>query len=159
LREVDRNRPIPSVEHNQSSSGATHFRLARNSDNIQSDIQNVWNARGKSADMTAWARRTETLTAKSRRHLANREELKRESRELKREKTNGVEEFLVSPDMSTMIVSYYGHHLCVFNLALQKHVATMDSSSSMLQLYVAAITTDGKYLAHVNITNILLFRC
>lgn len=70
--------------------------------------------------------------------------------DLRKEKENAIQHYLMSQDEKVLVCSYFGHHLCVFNVETQQHMQTVENESSMLQLYVAALSPEGKYLAHVN---------
>ena len=63
---------------------------------------------------------------------------------------NGIDQFIMSGDLQTMVASYYAHHLCVFDISSSTHVATLESSCTMLMLYVSAISHDGTSLVHAN---------
>lgn len=102
-----------------------------------------------SAKMTPWARRSETRTAKGRRHNAEVEKARRRRQELQSERHNCVDRFLVSADRSTIVASFYGHHLCVFDLESHKQVRVLRSASSMMQLTASDITCDGRHLVNV----------
>jgi len=102
-----------------------------------------------SATMTPWARRSETRTARGRRRNAEVETIRRRRQKIQLERHNCVDRFLVSVDRSTAVASFYGHHLCVFDLESHRQVRVLRSASSMMQLTVADITCDGWYLVNV----------
>ena len=106
--------------------------------------------RGNTAKMTPWDRRTETSAARHRRHLQEEEVERQHMEDLHREKSNAIEQFLISDDMSTIVASYYGHHLCVFDVPSLQHIQTLENPSSMLLLHVATLSRDGSHLLHAN---------
>ncbi|KAK2138831.1 hypothetical protein NP493_7042g00001, partial [Ridgeia piscesae] len=106
--------------------------------------------RGTTAKMTPWDRRTETHTARQRRHQSEEELERQRVEDLHREKSNGIEQFLISDDGNTIVASYYGHHMCVFDVPSHEHVQTLENASSMLLLHVAALSADGSHLVHAN---------
>ena len=108
------------------------------------------------AHMAPWVRRTETQTAKCRRHDAGHEAELRRLRDLRLERSNSIDRFLVSADRSTIVADFYAHHLAVFDVRLQRQVQTIetDGAVAMLHLYVAALTADGRFLVHVNYNDV-----
>ena len=106
--------------------------------------------RNTTAKMAPWDRRAETQTARHRRHAAEIEEEKNRLVNLKKEKENAIEQFLISKDQSTIVASYYGHHLCVFNVTERCHNITLENENSMLLLHVAALTDNGSHLVLAN---------
>lgn len=103
-----------------------------------------------SAMMTPWDRRAETESARRHRHERESEQERLRQEELRREKDNVVEMFLVSADQTTIVASFYAHHLCVFDIASQVHTQTLQTESSMLFLHTAALTKDGGHLVLAN---------
>nr|KAG5686694.1 hypothetical protein BaRGS_013593 [Batillaria attramentaria] len=100
--------------------------------------------------MTPWDRRAETKSARKRR-LEGEAELERQRmEELKKEKENAIEQFIISGDQKTLVASFYAHHLCVFDIESQKHTQTLENEHSLLLLHVAALTWDGSHLVHAN---------
>lgn len=49
-----------------------------------------------------------------------------------------------------MVASFFSHHLCVFDMDRKDHIQTLESDSSLLHLYVSALTHDGSCLVHTN---------
>ncbi|GFR71927.1 NACHT domain- and WD repeat-containing protein 1-like isoform X2 [Elysia marginata] len=103
-----------------------------------------------SAMMTPWDRRAETESARRHRHERESEQERLRQEELRREKDNVVETFLVSADQTTIVASFYAHHLCVFDIASQVHTQTLQTENSMLFLHTAALTSDGGHLVLAN---------
>ncbi|KAM9329505.1 uncharacterized protein PAF06_003294 [Gastrophryne carolinensis] len=100
--------------------------------------------------LTPWERRNETKTAKRRR---KDREVKFEievMQQLANEKSNAIDQYLLSESEKVIVCSYYAHHLCVFSLETMSHVHTLEDSSSMLFLHNAALTYDGSYLVISN---------
>ena len=106
--------------------------------------------RGTTADMTPWDRRAETRSARQRRHQMEQEEEEKRLEEIRKEKENGIEQFIVSGDEQVIVASYYAHHMCVFNITEHKHTQTLESYTSMMLLHASALTYDGSHLVHAN---------
>lgn len=106
--------------------------------------------RSTSAKMLPWDRRAETQSARQRHHQAKIEEERCRIEGLKKEKENAIEQYLMSRDMSTIVASYYSHHLCVFDLPSRSHKATLLNEHSMLLLHIAAISPTGSHVVHTN---------
>lgn len=49
-----------------------------------------------------------------------------------------------------MVASFFSHHFCVFDMDKKDHIQTLEQESSLLHLYVSALTHDGSYLVHTN---------
>ena len=92
----------------------------------------------------------ETKTARQRRHDAENDGERQRHEELQKEKENCIEEFLISKDYRTLVASYYGHHICVFDVPTLSHIQTLENPNSLLLLHVAALSDSGNYLAHAN---------
>lgn len=107
-------------------------------------------SRGTTAKMTPWERRSETRTARTLRRQKEHEQQELDQEALKREKDNGIDRYLMSDDQTTIVASYYAHHICVFDVQSRTHVQTLENVSSLLLLHVAALTHDGRYLVHAN---------
>lgn len=105
---------------------------------------------GLGVTMTPWDRRTETHSAKKRRQQMEIEMEKKKIEELKNEKDNNIDQYLMSGNQRIIVASFFAHHMCVFDIVEKKHVQTMVSDTSMLFLHVSAITHDGHYLVHAN---------
>jgi len=116
----------------------------------ESDLEHSLQMRACTAKMTPWDRRTESSSAKRKRREKVREEEKRNLEEIKREKQNGIEQFIVSGDLNIIVASFFAHHLCVFNISSKLHVQTLENENSMLFLHVAALNFDGSCLVHAN---------
>ncbi|XP_059150871.1 uncharacterized protein LOC131937445 isoform X2 [Physella acuta] len=106
--------------------------------------------RSDSESMTPWERRAETTSAKTRRHEQEKEREKQRLEELRKEKDNAVDRFLISGDQKVIVASFYSHHLCVFDVPSRKHVQTLQTEYSMMFLHNAALTHDGSHLVHAN---------
>ena len=106
--------------------------------------------RNTTARMPAWDRRSETTAARAKRRENELEEERKRLDDLNMEKENTIEQFMISEDEKVIVCSYFAHHLCVFEVATQKHVHTLENQNSMLHLYNAAMTPTGSYLVHVN---------
>ena len=53
-------------------------------------------------------------------------------------------------DEKIVVASFFSHHLCVFDIDKKDHIQTLEQESSLLHLYVSALTHDGSYLVHTN---------
>ncbi|XP_070200834.1 NACHT and WD repeat domain-containing protein 2-like isoform X2 [Littorina saxatilis] len=100
--------------------------------------------------MTPWDRRAETKSARKRRVEGEADVERQRVEELKKEKENGIEQFVVSGDQKVLVASFYAHHLVVFDIETQRHVHTLHNQHSLLLLHVAALTHDGSHLVHAN---------
>ncbi|XP_044305819.1 uncharacterized protein LOC123033310 isoform X1 [Varanus komodoensis] len=101
-----------------------------------------------------WERRTETMTGKKRR-WEKVEKLNMEIlQELANEKSNAIDQYLLSGDEKIVVCSYYAHHLSVFSLETMSHLYTLESRESMLFLHNAALTYNGHYLVLSNYTEV-----
>lgn len=106
--------------------------------------------RNMTAKMTPWDRRAETESAKTGRRGVQVEQELRRIEERKKEKENGIEQFLMSGNGKVIVASYFAHHLCVFDVDRRDHVQTLEDDASVLHLYAAALTHDGGHLALSN---------
>ncbi|XP_078252929.1 uncharacterized protein LOC144592274 [Rhinoraja longicauda] len=100
--------------------------------------------------MTPWEKRTETKTARRRR--LDRE-MQREITTLKqlcKEKSHPIDQYLLSGDDKMVVCSYFAHHLAVFNLETETHTHTLEDRASMLFLHCAALTDSGRHLVLSN---------
>ncbi|ELT94787.1 hypothetical protein CAPTEDRAFT_208371 [Capitella teleta] len=111
---------------------------------------NNFRTRGTTAEMTPWQRRSESASARKRRHQKEIEDEKAKIEAMKKEKENSIEQYIISKDYSTIVTSYYAHHLCVFDIQSQTHTQTLESQTSMLFLHVSALTNNGSHLVHTN---------
>ena len=114
--------------------------------------------RGNTAKMTPWDRRTETSAARHRRHMQEEEVERQHMKDLHREKSNAIEQFLISDDMSTIVASYYGHHLCVFDVPSLQHIQTLENPSSRSgsvtrRTLGVAMTEEAKQIVIAKTTN------
>ncbi|XP_076450611.1 NACHT domain- and WD repeat-containing protein 1-like [Babylonia areolata] len=100
--------------------------------------------------MTPWDKRAETKSARKRRQESEAEAERQRVEELKREKENAIEQFIVSGNQKVLVASFYAHHLCVFDIESQKHTQTLENEDSLLLLHVASLTWDGSHLVHAN---------
>nr|XP_056711044.1 uncharacterized protein LOC130482358 [Euleptes europaea] len=97
-----------------------------------------------------WERRNETKTGKKRRwEKAMKAEMEK-MQKLVNEKSNAIDQYLLSGDQKVAVCSYYAHHLSVFSMESMSHVHTIESRESMLFLHSAALTYDGLYLVLTN---------
>ncbi|KAK6972688.1 NACHT domain- and WD repeat-containing protein 1-like isoform x3 [Biomphalaria glabrata] len=106
--------------------------------------------RTSSATMTPWDRRAESRSARQRRHEAEAEMERQRLEELRKEKENAVDQFIISGDQKIIVASFYAHHLCVFDVEAKRHVQTLQTEYSMMLLHNAALTFDGGHLVHAN---------
>ncbi len=102
------------------------------------------------AQMLPWERRSETETARQRRHQDDIDAEKERIESMRKERDNAMEQYLISQDLSTIVASYYAHHMCVFDVPSNSHIQTLENLNSMLFLHVAALTADGSHLVHAN---------
>ncbi|XP_060102459.1 uncharacterized protein LOC132577048 isoform X2 [Heteronotia binoei] len=97
-----------------------------------------------------WERRNESKTGKKRRwEKAAKAEMEK-LQMLVNEKSNAIDQYLLSGDQKVAVCSYYAHHLSVFSLESMSHLHTIESRESMLFLHSAALTYDGLYLVLTN---------
>ncbi|XP_070531570.1 uncharacterized protein [Ptychodera flava] len=106
--------------------------------------------RETTAMMTPWERRSETQTARQRRKENEADDEKKRLEDLKKEKENAIEQYILSKDEKIIVASYFAHHMCVFDVNTQTHTATLEMESSMLYLHNAAMTPTGSSLVHAN---------
>ncbi|XP_048366186.1 uncharacterized protein LOC125440412 isoform X2 [Sphaerodactylus townsendi] len=97
-----------------------------------------------------WERRNETKSGKRRQWEKSVKVEMEKMQKLVNEKSNAIDQYLLSGDQKVAVCSYYAHHLSVFSLESMSHVQTMESRDSMLFLHCAAITYDGLYLVLTN---------
>ncbi len=90
------------------------------------------------------------FTSRDQKHRVETEEDKQRAQGLMQEKENNIERYLISKDLKVIVASYYAHHLCVFDMESGTHVQTLESSSSLMLLHVAAVTPSGSHLVHFN---------
>ncbi|KAL5007519.1 hypothetical protein ScPMuIL_016325 [Solemya velum] len=106
--------------------------------------------RGSTAKMTPWNLRAESKSARERRRYdCLHEEIQRLD-DLKKEKDNSIEQFIISKDQKIIIASFFAHHLCVFDIENQAHVQTLQTEYCMMFLHVSALTCDGRFLVLSN---------
>ena len=115
-----------------------------------SDLEHSLHLRATTAKMSPWDRRTETEAARRKRRERDREEERRNLEELQKEKTNGIEQFIISGDRNIIVASYFAHHMCVFNIETKLHTQTLENENAMLFLHVAALSFDGSHFVHAN---------
>lgn len=106
--------------------------------------------RATTAKMLAWDRRTETHDARQRRREMELEEERKKIEDIKKEKENSIDQYIISGDSKTIVASFFAHHLCVFDMPTHTHKTTLENDCSMLFLYTAALTYDGSFLAQAN---------
>nr|XP_034969164.1 uncharacterized protein LOC118084041 [Zootoca vivipara] len=97
-----------------------------------------------------WERRNETMTGKRRRKEKAAKMETELLQQLANEKSNAIDQFLLSGDEKVVVCSYYAHHLSVFSLESMSHLHTLESRESMLFLHNAALTYNGHYLVLSN---------
>ncbi|XP_038661641.1 NACHT and WD repeat domain-containing protein 2-like [Scyliorhinus canicula] len=106
--------------------------------------------KGSGAFLTPWEKRNETKTARKRRL---EKEVKKEMEILKQfsnEKSNPIDQYLLSGDEKIIVCSYFAHHLAIFSLDTESHIQTLEDRTSMLFLHIAALTYSGSYLVLSN---------
>ncbi|XP_069055414.1 uncharacterized protein [Pleurodeles waltl] len=107
-------------------------------------------AKDSTVILTPWQRRNETKTGKKRRLDDEvRKEMER-LQQLANEKSNAIDQYLLSGNEKVIVCSYFAHHLCVFSLETMTHMHTLESRTSMLFLHHAALTYTASYLALSN---------
>ncbi|XP_071956907.1 uncharacterized protein [Antedon mediterranea] len=106
--------------------------------------------RETTAKMLPWDRRTETTIARQKRRDEEMDEDKKRMDDLRKEKENAIEQFVMSKDEKVIVCSYFAHHMCVFDVESQTHTQTLENDNSMLFLYNASITSKGTHLVHAN---------
>lgn len=111
---------------------------------------NILQLRSSTEAMTPWDRRAESSSAKQRRHEQELEQTRKHFEELRKEKDNGIEQYLISENQNITVASYFGHHISVFDIANEKHLHIIETPYSMLFLHVAALTPDGSHLVLPN---------
>ncbi|KAK3608472.1 hypothetical protein CHS0354_010319 [Potamilus streckersoni] len=116
----------------------------------ESDLARSLSHRASTAKMTPWDRRIETKDERQKRHDIEKEGERKRLEELKKEKENGLEQYIVSGNMQVIVASFFAHHLCVFDIPSKLHVHTLENEDSMMFLHVAALSYDGKNLVHTN---------
>ena len=124
--------------------------LAAKRDIALFDEAKILRKRNTTAYMTPWEKRSETKTARFRRHTLELNEEKQKLLDIKTERENAIEQYIISGDGNIIVASFFAHHLCVFDLTVKKHIQILDNPDSMLFLHTAALTYDGKYLVHPN---------
>nr|XP_018670119.1 uncharacterized protein LOC100177451 [Ciona intestinalis] len=61
-----------------------------------------------------------------------------------------IDQILLSADESTLLCSFYGYHVAVFDMDTNEHVHTLTNKHSLLLLHQAVITHRGCHLVHTN---------
>ncbi|XP_062991183.1 uncharacterized protein LOC134404425 [Elgaria multicarinata webbii] len=97
-----------------------------------------------------WERRNETKTGKKRRREKAAKLKTAILQELANEKSNAIDQYILSGDEKVAVCSYYAHHLTVFSLETMSYLHTLESRESMLFLHTAALTYNGHYLVLSN---------
>ncbi|XP_069796593.1 uncharacterized protein [Narcine bancroftii] len=105
---------------------------------------------GSEAFMTPWEKRNETKTARKRRLEKDVEQEITILQQFYKEKSNPIDQYLLSGDEKIIICSYFAHHLAVFSLESESHTHTLEDRTSMLFLHSAALTNSGSYLVLSN---------
>ena len=106
--------------------------------------------RNHTAKMLPWERRLETKSARQRRHEADVEEYKEHLDNLRKEKENAIDQYIISKDRSIIVASFFAHHMCVLDVQSQEHIQTLENYDSMMLLYISALTPEGSHLVHAN---------
>ncbi|ESO83266.1 hypothetical protein LOTGIDRAFT_236714 [Lottia gigantea] len=106
--------------------------------------------RASDLSMTPWDLRAESDADRERRHQKEKEQERNRLAELKKEKENSMEQFIVSGNQKKIVASFFAHHLCVFDIPSQTHTQVIENEHSMMFLHVAALTYDGDHLVHAN---------
>ncbi|KAJ7326778.1 hypothetical protein JRQ81_016537 [Phrynocephalus forsythii] len=106
--------------------------------------------KGTTALWLPWEKRNETKTTKRRRREKAAKLEMEVLLQLANEKSNVIDQYLLSGDEKVAVCSYYAHHLSVFSLETMSHVHTLESRESMLFLHGAALTYNGHYLVLPN---------
>jgi WD40 repeat protein len=114
------------------------------------EVDEMRRKRAMTAKMTPWDRRTESKSAKEKRHLDEISQERQHLEDLLKERENIIQQFKISSDLSTVITAHYAHHLCVFDVESQTHTHTLESFGSMMLLYISALTYSGSHLVHTN---------
>ncbi|XP_075142931.1 uncharacterized protein LOC142218232 [Leptodactylus fuscus] len=119
-------------------------------ENIQKKVRLQMKKGKETVILTPWERRNETKTAKLRRREREMKQEIERIQQLAKEKSNAIDQYLLSGDEKVIVCSYYAHHLCVFNLETVSHLHTLEDKTSMLFLHNAALTYNGSFLALSN---------
>ncbi|XP_053556225.1 uncharacterized protein LOC128647464 [Bombina bombina] len=107
--------------------------------------------KGKETELqTPWEKRNETKTAKKRRLEGKVKQEMEMMQQLLNEKSNSIEQYILSENEKVIVCSYYAHHLCVFSLETMTHLHTLEDSTSMLLLHSAALNYNGTFLVLSN---------
>ncbi|XP_033751620.1 uncharacterized protein LOC117335608 isoform X2 [Pecten maximus] len=115
-----------------------------------SSAEKVLNIRNSKEVMTPWDLRAESSSAKQRRREEEVEQERKRHEEIRKEKDNGIEQYIISENQNIAVASYFAHHLCVFDIANEKHLHVIETPFSMLFLHSAALTPDGSFLVLPN---------
>ncbi|XP_069132997.1 NACHT and WD repeat domain-containing protein 2-like isoform X2 [Argopecten irradians] len=108
------------------------------------------NIRNSVEVMTPWDLRAESSSAKQRRREEEMERERKRHEEIRKEKENGIEQYIISENQNIAVASYFAHHLCVFDIVNEKHLHIIETPFSMLFLHSAALTPDGSFLVLPN---------
>ncbi|KAM4706599.1 uncharacterized protein O3C94_015328 [Discoglossus pictus] len=100
--------------------------------------------------LTPWERRNETKTAKRRRMEEEEKKELEKMQQLVNEKSNAIDQYILSENENVIVCSYYAHHLSVFSLDTMTHLHTLEDRTSMLFLHSAALNYHGSFLVLSN---------
>eukprot|EP00062_Callorhinchus_milii_P020822 gi/632976972/ref/XP_007905088.1/ PREDICTED: uncharacterized protein LOC103187409 [Callorhinchus milii] len=146
----NRIRPVYKDDMSLSNSLPSHV---TSMDNLYKELLCKRKSRdieGSGVYLTPWEKRNETKTARKRRHEKDvRQEIER-LQQFADEKTNSIDQYLLSGNEKIIVCSYFAHHLTVFSLDTKSHTHTLEDRRSMLFLHSAALTHSGSYLVLSN---------
>ena len=115
---------------------------------LESRSRKYLGARESVAYLTPWEQRSETVSDRAEKQERKMDEERCRLHELRKEKENPVDGFLLSGNHQILVASYFAHHLCVFEIETQKHLVTVEDENAMLFLNVATITANGSHFVH-----------
>nr|XP_033799042.1 uncharacterized protein LOC117359821 [Geotrypetes seraphini] len=140
----DRIRPEYKNKHSQLPDHHTY------NNDVYKDINSNKKQKEEKVLQTPWERRNETKTAKKRRKEAHRKQETEKLQRLSDEKSNAIDQYLLSGDEKIIVCSYYAHHMSVFSLETLSQLHILETRASMLFLHYAALTYTGSFLVLSN---------
>ncbi|XP_030048517.1 uncharacterized protein LOC115462659 [Microcaecilia unicolor] len=143
----DRIRPEYKNKHSQLTMLPDHPTF---SNDLYKDDNSNKKPKEETVLQTPWERRNETKTAKKRRKESKRKQEIEKLQRLADEKSNAIDQYLLSGDEKIIVCSYYAHHVSVFSLETLSHLHTLETRTSMLFLHNAALTYTGSFLVLSN---------